>query len=927
MPDFSFRGLRAATVYSFRLIIAVSVIFATDSSLLAQVPHLIQYQGRVNVSGTPFEGEGQFKFALVSNDGTETFWSHDETSKEGGEPAGWIGLQVKGGLFSVLLGDKGLNMSPLHSSVFDNADVHLRVWFNDGANGFAQLEPDQRISAVGYAMMAENVADGTITSAKLAPSAVNSGALAAGAVTESKLSVGAAAANLAASGQGIVPSGGLILSATENQDFANAGYIKIGATSLADSWERGSQGPPPGVRTNTSLVWTGSEVLMWGGRSGASVAREGRRFNPAANVWTSMSMWNAPSARAYHTAVWTGSEMIMWGGDDGSRLTNTGARYNPAGDYWLPMTQMGGPSARWAHTAVWTGEEMIVWGGMSSTGEDIPGGALYNPNSDSWVPMSILFSPTGRSGHSAVWTGSEMIIWGGRSGGTPLNNGGRYSPGGNSWQPVSSVNAPAARSLHTAVWTGSEMIVWGGVNATTALGNGGRYTPASDSWASVTTVNAPSARAEHAAVWTGEEMIVMGADAARQGARYRPASNTWLATATTGAPDLSAIRAVWSGRELIAWGTDRGGRYDPQLNQWNLLPGGASAPAGRSDHTAVWTGSELIVWGGRNSTGLLNTGGRYNPAANLWSATSTASAPSARMGHTAVWTGSSMVIWGGDDSLNMLATGARYTPASDTWSPTPASGAPSARGYHTAVWAGNRMIVWGGLTQTGIHLQDGASYEPVFGISWNALPTTGAPAGRSSHTAVWTGTEMVVWGGFGNISTILDSGGRYRLADSTWHLTSRGMGVPSARIGHTAVWTGTEMIIWGGDSTAGTAFNTGARYRPAEDAWYPIPTPSAFEPRYDHIAVWSGQEMLVWGGSSFFPQAGRFSFADGARFNPVTGIWELMSTQGSPPAGARSAGQWIGDRMLLFGGSAQGEYFNDVYQYRPGRKMFLYQKP
>jgi hypothetical protein len=32
----------------------------------------------------------------------------------------------------------------------------------------------------------------------------------------------------------------------------------------------------------------------------------------------------------------------------------------------------------------------------------------------------------------------------------------------------------------------------------------------------------------------------------------------------------------------------------------------------------------------------------------------------------------------------------------DTWVPTSTDGAPSARGNHTAVWTGKEMIVWGG---------------------------------------------------------------------------------------------------------------------------------------------------------------------------------------------------------------------------------------
>ena len=43
----------------------------------------------------------------------------------------------------------------------------------------------------------------------------------------------------------------------------------------------------------------------------------------------------------------------------------------------------------------------------------------------------------------------------------------------------------------------------------------------------------------------------------------------------------------------------------------------------------------------------LNTGGRYNPITDSWTATSTANAPTGRYAHTAVWTGSEMIIWGG----------------------------------------------------------------------------------------------------------------------------------------------------------------------------------------------------------------------------------------------------------------------------------------
>ena len=51
-------------------------------------------------------------------------------------------------------------------------------------------------------------------------------------------------------------------------------------------------------------------------------------------------------------------------------------------------------------------------------------------------------------------------------------------------------------------------------------------------------------------------------------------------------------------------------------------------PLREPTHTAVWTGSEMIVWGGFDSgTSYLNTGGRYNPSTDSWTATSTTNAP------------------------------------------------------------------------------------------------------------------------------------------------------------------------------------------------------------------------------------------------------------------------------------------------------------
>jgi hypothetical protein len=166
----------------------------------------------------------------------------------------------------------------------------------------------------------------------------------------------------------------------------------------------------------------------------------------------------------------------------------------------------------------------------------------------------------------------------------------------------------------------------------------------------------------------------------------------------------------------------------------------------------------MIVWGGGTGSATFNTGGRYDPGTDSWTPTSTLEAPSGRSGHSAVWTGTVMIVWGGFYSLN---SGARYDPESDVWTPTPTLDAPSGRSGHSAVWTGTVMIVWGGYgVEVGVadYLNTGGRYDPR-NDTWTPTSTIGAPVGRYYHSAVWTGSMMIVWGA-------APGGGRYMLGQS-----------------------------------------------------------------------------------------------------------------------------------------------------------------
>ena len=154
----------AALLRHFHLVVA-SACGLLAASAAAQVPTLLSYQGRVQMNNTNFGGNGQFKFALVQGLGPTLLWKQDGSAGNT-EPAAAVTLPVANGLVMTTLGDTPMVAIP--AGVFANSDVRLRVWFNGGP-GFQQLAPDQRIVSVGYAVMAGNVPDGSITASKLAP--------------------------------------------------------------------------------------------------------------------------------------------------------------------------------------------------------------------------------------------------------------------------------------------------------------------------------------------------------------------------------------------------------------------------------------------------------------------------------------------------------------------------------------------------------------------------------------------------------------------------------------------------------------------------------------------------------------------------------------------------------------------------------------
>ncbi len=709
-----------------------------------------------------------------------------------------------------------------------------------------------------------------------------------------------------------------------------------------DFWTEGAWAGAPDGRSRHIAVWTGSEMIVWGGTPDPGVQYSpdpdfGWRYNPATDVWTPISSINAPTAQDYPVAVWTGSLMLVWGGSYNGAYARIGGRYDPIRDQWTPITKVNAPAGRAGAAAVWTGSRMVVWGGYGY--DVVDSGGQYDPDLDQWTPTSRTGAPSPRMWHTAVWTGRYMVVWGGRDTQHYVAGGGRYDPASDTWLMVSASGAPASRSAHSAVWTGNQMIVWGGSRDSVPLATGGRYDPVRDVWQPVSGTRAPAARWSHTAVWTGSQMIVWGGTQPinmyppefNDGFRYDPVADAWYPVSSLNLPEGRFLHtAVWTGALMIVWGGEHhvlysspknlssGGRYKPSFDAWTPTRQSAPGPSARSGHVAVWTGSLMVVWGGYTASGLSNSGGRFDPVTDSWTSTRLTGAPAARSSPSAVWTGRWMTIWGGfaygntDSGLN---SGGRYDPNSDAWLRTSTDGAPSPRYGHTGVWTGREMIIWGGENQHGSptyeFLNTGGHYDPATD-TWRPTTMTNAPVGRSGHVGVWADGVLVIWGGMGFTGTsytLWTDGGRYDPEGDIW-LPVSSSGRPGQRVDANTAWTGREVIVWSGNLPGrGDLVRDGARYDPVTDTWRPMSSLGAPAARTEAATIWTGHRLILWGGRMGNP------YRDGARYDPALDAWAPMATLGAPEAGEGFSAVWAGDSLLIWGGQTDTRLLNSGGRY------------
>jgi hypothetical protein len=152
--------------------------------------------------------------------------------------------------------------------------------------------------------------------------------------------------------------------------------------------------------------------------------------------------------------------------------------------------------------------------------------------------------------------------------------------------------------------------------------------------------------------------------------------------------------------------------------------------------------------------------------------------------------------------------------------------------------------------------------------TWQALPE--APIeGRLAPAAVWTGTEMIVWGGYARSEDVgqASQGAAYNPATRAWRTIASSP--PGVQGGAAVVWTGDEMVVWASNSPDGPV--GAAVYDSATDSWRRLPA-GPLGKREGYSSVWTGKELIVVGGSLGDTLAKPVA----AALDPRTDSWRLL---------------------------------------------------
>lgn len=346
------------------------------------------------------------------------------------------------------------------------------------------------------------------------------------------------------------------------------------------------------------------------------------------------------------------------------------------------------------------------------------GGMMPTPG---WKPMSAGPLSPRQNAIGAALSKRRVLVWGGYVGGSYTDDGAIYDASSNTWSPK--VSAPPNKMFDRGdafafTLPNDDVVIWGGVGVNDGFTDGAIYHPNSDTWD-----------------YIAESPLVKRTNGATVYADTTNEILTW-----SGSPDGDANAPF-----------DDGARYSFALQKWTLLP---MAPITARTHTsAIFAGGKMVIYGG--VTGSMGVGQQdfatFDPQSNMWQS-GMVTQVDGRNGAFVANVNGQALFWGGDYNISPggmdgLSDGFVLDPNGTFAGKIPSPGAalaPPIRNAPNGWISGGRMWIWGGLSD--VVSNNGASYD-IAGKTWTPMPAS-LLTPRDAFVSVWTGTEVVIWGGY-----------------------------------------------------------------------------------------------------------------------------------------------------------------------------------
>ena len=305
---------------------------------------------------------------------------------------------------------------------------------------------------------------------------------------------------------------------------------------------------PLGRRVNPNTMWTGAEVLVWGGDdgSGSGIRLSGALFNPITGSWRSIAP--SPFNSSPVSAVWAQNRAVFANGE-------MVANYEPATNRWT--TGATGMKAKNAPLLVYTGTTVLGWYFEGLQGAVGASGFRIDPTTGV-LDATPLPTPPRAVGYDAtsLWTDREWMIF-------PAGDsrvGMAFDPATNRWRELPTAPIEFVRRL--IVWTGTEVIAYGIDPRRPDLVASVAYEPSTNRWRSLADIRIPTTALKDGSeysidvprlAWTGSLVLLLSSfdDPAR--AIYANDPHSGTAQPLPPLPSRVEIGAplTWTGSDAI----------------------------------------------------------------------------------------------------------------------------------------------------------------------------------------------------------------------------------------------------------------------------------------------------------------------------------------------------------------------------------------